>query len=74
MEVLEYDITLEGVIPYILAAAAGLLILISFLFNYAVLIWLTFPLIAIGLIVDHLFQKKLDKEAKEELLKGIKSR
>ncbi|MFO8110006.1 MAG: hypothetical protein R6U17_05740 [Thermoplasmata archaeon] len=69
MEVLEYDLTAEGMIPYALAGMAGLFLLLSYMLGTTVLIWFTFPLIAVGLILDHIFQEKLDRRAKSVLLK-----
>jgi len=56
---------LEGSIPFILAGIASLILLTSFLIDYFLLIWFTFPLIVVGLIYDHLYQKHVERALKE---------
>jgi len=55
----------EGSIPFILAGVALCLLIVSFLTDYFLLIWLTFPIIAAGLIYDHLYQKHVEKVLKD---------
>jgi len=52
---------LEGSVPYIMAGIAAFLLIFSFLTDRFLLIWLTFPIIAVGLIYDHLYQKHVEK-------------
>ena len=60
---IEYPITPWTVFPYLMALVAGGILVIAQLSGYYLLIWLTFPLIILGLIVDHLNQQKLDRMA-----------
>ncbi len=64
---LKFEWTTKYFSPYILAAGAGVMLLAAYIFSLLVLIWLTFPLIAGGLLLDHLNQKEIDKLAKEKI-------
>lgn len=65
MEEVEISRGLEGSIPFILAGVAAVLLAISFLTDYFLLIWLTFPIIASGLIYDHLYEKHVESLLKD---------
>ncbi len=67
MEKLDHPRGLEGSIPFIMAGAAGLLLLLSFVFDLYFLIWFTFPLIGTGVVYDHLYQKKVDRTLKNRI-------
>ncbi len=69
MERVDFPWTINTILPYIFASGAGIVLLVSYLSGMFGLIWLTFPLILIGLIIDHYYQKKLDLKAKEETKK-----
>lgn len=71
MEALEYDPTKSTYLPYIFAGIAALILLMSFLLDIVLLIWFTFPLIILGLILDYIYQKDLDNKAEYEIKKGL---
>ncbi len=50
-------------LPYLLAVIAGCILLMSYLTDMFIIIWLTFPIIATGLIIDHFCQKQIDDES-----------
>ncbi len=68
--VVEYPLTPWMVFPYLMALVTGGILLIAQLSGYYIIIWLTFPLIVIGLIVDHLNQQKLDRMARKRFTKN----
>jgi len=65
MEEVEISRGLEGSIPFILAGIAASILLLSFLTEHFLLIWLTFPVIGAGLIYDHLYQKHVENILKD---------
>ncbi len=67
MEEVEISRGIEGSIPYILAAIAAALLIVSFLSDRFLLVWLTFPIIGVGLIYDHLYQKHVEKVLKDTI-------
>ncbi len=74
MEELHYDFNTRAGLPYILAGMAAFILVLSFISDMDLLIWATFPLIALGLILDHIYQKELDRKARDEILKGDRIR
>jgi len=67
MEEVEISRGIEGSIPFVLAAIAASLLLLSFLTDSFLLVWLTFPIIGVGLIYDHLYQKHVEKVLKDTI-------
>lgn len=67
METIEFPWTYETFIPYICAGIAAILLFLAYITGEFLIVWATFPLIAIGLIVDHLYQKKLDRKAEDKI-------
>lgn len=67
METIDFPWTLQTALPYIFASAAGTVLLAAYLSKMFMLIWLTFPLILIGLLIDHYYQKKLDLKAEDRI-------
>lgn len=65
MDEIIFPFTFRTVLPYISAAVSGLFLLGSYLFQKPILIWFSFPFIALGLILDHFYQKELDRKAKD---------
>lgn len=53
--------------PYLMAGTAVVLLTLGFVLEEPILTWFTFPLIAAGLLFDHLYQKQVD-EAIEGML------
>ncbi len=50
-------------LPYLLAGIAGGILLTADVTGMFLIIWFTFPLIILGLMVDHLCQKEMDRKA-----------
>ncbi len=67
MEEVEISRGLEGSIPFFLAGIAAFILLLSFLTERFLLIWFTFPIIGVGLIYDHLYQKHVEKVLKDKI-------
>ncbi len=55
----------ERWVPYLIALLAALLLIAAFLLNEPILIWFTFPLIAAGLLFDHMYQKQLEEAIRD---------
>lgn len=70
VEEVEFPWTWRTVLPYILAGVCVVLLLSSFIFDMVILTWITFVLIAAGLLSDHLYQKELDQRAVDKT-KGL---
>ncbi|MBS3782753.1 MAG: hypothetical protein KGY66_01195 [Candidatus Thermoplasmatota archaeon] len=67
MEEVEVSRGFEGSIPFLLAGIAAVLLILSFLTDRFILIWLTFPIIGAGLIYDHLYQKHVKNALKDTI-------
>ncbi len=67
MEEVKLSRGLEGSVPFIMAGTAGILLLLSFIFDINFLIWFTFPLIGAGAVFDHLYQKKVDRLVEDRI-------
>ena len=64
-EKIEFEITLWTLFPYIMAGFAGLFLILAYIWNMPMLIWLTFPFIVIGILGDSYYQKHIDEKAKK---------
>jgi len=73
MEKVEFPWTLQAVLPYVFAATAAFVLIVAYLTGRFRLIWLTFPLVIIGLVIDHYYQRKLDIKAKESVKNSMTS-
>ncbi len=60
-----YD--LRYILPYILGGVAAVMILLAFVTQYYILVWINFPTIVLALLVDHINQKKLDRKARDKI-------
>lgn len=65
MREVTFDFGFERWFPYVTAVLAALLLLLGFVFDEPILTWLTFPLIGVGLLFDHLYQKQVDEAIKD---------
>lgn len=66
---LEFRHTPWTTLPYLLAGIAACILVMSHLTGINILLWFTFPLIALGLVADHFCQKKIDERALRMVVK-----
>lgn len=60
-----FETSIWTLFPYIMAGVAGLFLLSAYLFNMPFLIWMTFPLIVVGILFDNYYQNKMDEKARD---------
>ena len=63
----KFEWTWRTALPYIIAGIGAALLILSHVFNMVLFIWITLILVAVGLVLDHLYQKELDKTAKDKI-------
>ena len=65
LDVIIFPWTFLTVLPYLSAGIASIFLIISYITDYFFLIGITFVFIGLGLILDHYYQKRLDKISKD---------
>ena len=63
----EFPWTWRTALPYILAGIGAVLLILSHILDLILLIGATLTLVVLGLVLDHLYQKELDKRAKDKI-------
>lgn len=65
MEEVKFPWKFRTFLPYLMASIAAVLLLAAYMTGMTILIWIVFIPILVGLILDHLYQKELDRKARE---------